>query len=118
MYYLTLKDKEKYLSSGFLTVPFLPDNFVAEKVKLDYYNRLNKGKDANIIDSLIEKVDKLFIGGAMRFTFLKSSCGVYSLPERNQVSGLWQYRHLIGHPWKKTTNLIPGPSTVPNDSVE
>ncbi len=53
MYYLTLKDKEKYLSSGFLTVPFLPDNFVAEKVKLDYYNRLNKGKDANIIDSLM-----------------------------------------------------------------
>lgn len=36
----------------------------------------------------------------------------------SQVSGLWQYLHLMGQPCIKITNLIPGPSTVPKLSVE
>ena len=35
-----------------------------------------------------------------------------------QVSGLWQYRHRMGQPWKNTTRRIPGPSTVPKLSME
>ena len=44
---------------------------------------------------------------------------IFSFPSANsQVSGLWQYWHRIGHPWKNTTNRTPGPSTVPNVCIE
>jgi len=36
----------------------------------------------------------------------------------SQVSLLWQYIQRKGQPCMKTTNLIPGPSSVPKDSNE
>ena len=39
-------------------------------------------------------------------------------PFISQVSGLWQYAQRMGHPCTNTTNLTPGPSTVPKLSKE
>ena len=67
----------KYLASG---IGFLVEKELINLNKLDNPKRpfsvimggAKVSDKINIIDSLIEKVDKLFIGGAMCFTFLKS----------------------------------------------
>ena len=46
-------------------------------------------------------------------------CGENLIPDfKSQVSRLWQYLHLRVHPCINITNLIPGPSTAPNVSIE
>ena len=49
---------------------------------------------------------------------LTISCAEISFPFLSQVSGLWQQQHLKLHPWRKTTYLTPGPSTVPKLCIE
>ena len=47
-----------------------------------------------------------------------SSTDIFLFVSVDQLSGLWQYLHLNGQPCIKTTKRIPGPSTVPQLSME
>jgi hypothetical protein len=48
---------------------------------------------------------------------MTSSTDIFFSLDIAQDSGLWQYRHRIGQPCKKTTKRTPGPSTAPNVSI-
>lgn len=49
---LTDNDADKYLCFGKLTKPFLSDDFVKEKVMLDYNNKTKQGIRASVVESL------------------------------------------------------------------
>ena len=49
---LSIKDKKPYLKSGILTTPFLENNYVTEMVMRDYDHKLEKGNQANQVESL------------------------------------------------------------------
>jgi len=55
---LNSKDAKKYLESGELSKPFLDDDFVRNKVIVDYENRLKSKGNANILESLYLWIDK------------------------------------------------------------
>lgn len=49
---LTEKDCDKYLASGFLTEPFLDDEYVLQKVLTDYSHKIKENNDYTEIESL------------------------------------------------------------------
>lgn len=55
---LNLKDDpKKYLQQGFLTMSFLPEDFVKSKVMIDYNKKTEKGIKTTIIESLLRWID-------------------------------------------------------------
>jgi hypothetical protein len=55
---LTNIDTEKYLESGNLTQPFLDNDDIKKIIKLDIESRLQKGKNASVLDSLMRFIRK------------------------------------------------------------
>ena len=54
----TTSDVQKYLQSGQLTQPFLPDDFVVQKVMWDYHSKLDQGLPASKLASLFCWINK------------------------------------------------------------
>ena len=55
---LTNIDVENYLKNGNLTQPFLDNDYIKEILKLDIESRLQKGKNASVLDSLMRFISK------------------------------------------------------------